>query len=106
MLRVYAFRFVNDWDIAEDVVQDVFVALWNKRTDIEFDGAVKAYLFKAVYNKSLNILSSKKYTEEESVEQFSDHSQNGTHIPATPYNIAEIIVLPIQDTNTLYFPSF
>lgn len=38
----------------------------------EFDGAVKAYLFKAVYNKSLNILSSKKYTEEESVEQFSD----------------------------------
>ena len=72
VLRVYAFRFVNDWDIAEDVVQDVFVALWNKRTDIEFDGAVKAYLFKAVYNKSLNILSSKKYTEEESVEQFSD----------------------------------
>ena len=41
VLRVYAFRFVNDWDIAEDVVQDVFVALWNKRTDIEFDGAVK-----------------------------------------------------------------
>ena len=69
VLRVYAFRFVNDWDIAEDVVQDVFVALWNKRTDIEFDGAVKAYLFKAVYNKSLNIHSSKKYTEEESVEQ-------------------------------------
>lgn len=29
VLRVYAFRFVNDWDIAEDVVQDVFVALWN-----------------------------------------------------------------------------
>lgn len=48
VLRVYAFRFVNDWDIAEDVVQDVFVALWNKRTDIEFDGAVKAYLFKGL----------------------------------------------------------
>ena len=32
VLRVYAFRFVNDWDIAEDVVQDVFVALWNKVT--------------------------------------------------------------------------
>ena len=32
VLRVYAFRFVNDWDIAEDVVQDVFVALWNEVT--------------------------------------------------------------------------
>ena len=87
VLRVYAFRFVNDWDIAEDVVQDVFVALWNKRTDIEFDGAVKAYLFKAVYNKSLNILSSKKYTEEESVEQFSDQiealTKNGTPVLLT-----------------------
>ena len=30
VLRVYAFRFVNDWDVAEDIVQDVFVALWNK----------------------------------------------------------------------------
>lgn len=25
VLRVYAFRFVNDWDIAEDVVQDVLL---------------------------------------------------------------------------------
>lgn len=24
VLRVYAFRFVNDWDVAEDIVQDVF----------------------------------------------------------------------------------
>ena len=46
VLRVYAFRFVNDWDVAEDIVQDVFVALWNKRADIEFDGVVKAYLLR------------------------------------------------------------
>lgn len=70
VLRAYAFRFVNDWYAAEDIVQDVFVALWNKRDHVELEGAVKAYLFKAVYNKSLNYLTSKKYTEEESVEQF------------------------------------
>lgn len=70
ILRVYAFRFVNDWSVAEDVVQDVFVALWNHRDTIAYDGAVKSYLFKAVYNKSLNYLTSKKYTEEESVEQY------------------------------------
>lgn len=72
ILRVYAFRFVNDWDAAEDIVQDVFVALWNKREQVELEGAVKAYLFKSVYNKSLNHLTSKKYTEEESTEQFAD----------------------------------
>ena len=78
VLRVYAFRFVNDWDIAEDVVQDVFVALWNKRTDIEFDGAVKAYLFKAVYNKSLNILSSKKYTDQIEALQILENNQENS----------------------------
>ena len=57
VLRVYAFRFVNDWDIAEDVVQDVFVALWNKRTDIEFDGAVKAYLLRlSIINRLISFL--------------------------------------------------
>lgn len=70
VLRVYAFRFVNDWDVAEDIVQDVFVALWSKRDHVELEGAVKAYLFKSVYHKSLNYLTSKKYTEEESVERF------------------------------------
>lgn len=55
VLRVYAFRFVNDWDIAEDVVQDVFVALWNKRTDIEFDGAVKAiFLRLSIINRLIS----------------------------------------------------
>lgn len=72
ILRAYAFRFVNDREAAEDIVQDTFVALWNKREEVEFEGAVKAYLFKTAYNKSLNYLTSKKYTEEESVEQFSN----------------------------------
>ena len=72
ILRVYAFRFVNDWDAAEDIVQDVFVAVWSKHEKVELEGAIKAYLFKSVYNKSLNYLTSKKYTEEESAEPFAD----------------------------------
>lgn len=72
VLRAYAYRFVNDLDVAEDIVQDVFVALWSKREQVELEGAVKAYLFKSVYNKSLNYLTSKKYTEEESLERFVD----------------------------------
>lgn len=52
-------------------MQDVFVALWNKHDHLELEGgAAKAYLFKSIYNKSLNYLTSKRYTEEESVEQF------------------------------------
>lgn len=59
-LRTYAFRYVNNKDTAEDIVQDVFFELWNRRDIIRFEEpeAVKSYLFKSVYNRSINILKS------------------------------------------------
>ena len=57
-LVTYAFRFVNDWQAAEDIAQDVFMALWMKKEDIDFDQPVKPYLYRAVYNRSINYLNS------------------------------------------------
>ena len=34
-LRAYAFRFVNDKDLSEDIVQDVFYELWKRRENSE-----------------------------------------------------------------------
>ena len=57
-LRAYAFRFVSDEYLAEDIVQDVFFELWQRREEIRFeDASVKAYLFKAVYTHALNALN-------------------------------------------------
>lgn len=69
VLRAYAFRLTNDQDVAEDIVQDVFVAICNKRETINNDSGVKNYLFRSVYNKALNYLTSKKQTNEESLDQ-------------------------------------
>jgi len=57
-LRAYAFRFVNDWIAAEDIVQDVFFELWTRRGSIRFNEAVSSYLFKAVYSRSINFIKS------------------------------------------------
>lgn len=57
-LVTYAFRFVNDWQAAEDIAQDVFMALWMKKEDIDFDQPVKPYLYRAIYNRSINYLNS------------------------------------------------
>ena len=57
-LATYAYRFVNDWQEAEDITQDVFLALWEKRTEIDFDKPVHPYLYHAVYNRSINYLNS------------------------------------------------
>ncbi|UVQ46327.1 RNA polymerase sigma-70 factor [Parabacteroides faecis] len=57
-LVTYAYRYVNDWHVSEDIVQDVFMALWVNRNEIDFEEPVKPYLYRATYNRSINHLNS------------------------------------------------
>lgn len=59
-LLLFAYKYVNDKQAAEDIVQDVFIALWIRRDEIDFSQPIKPYLYKATYHKSLTYLSSLK----------------------------------------------
>lgn len=54
-LIFYAARLVGEEE-AEDVVQDVFVELWNRKDDIEIGEQIQAFLYRAVYTRGLNVL--------------------------------------------------
>jgi len=56
MLCAYAVRFVNDADTAEEVVQDLFYRLWEKRAELQINTSVKSYLFSAVHNRCLKFI--------------------------------------------------
>lgn len=62
MLCSYAFRFINDKDMAEEIVQDLFYKLWEKRLSLQITTSAKSYLFTAVHNRCL------KYIEHRNVE--------------------------------------
>lgn len=53
-LCVYAFELSNDYDLAKDIVQNVFVNIWRIRLKLKDDFAVKSYLYRSVYNEFLN----------------------------------------------------
>lgn len=55
-LVVYANRFVNSTENAEDIVNDVFTSLWEKRALITADFYPKGYLFTSVRNRCLNYI--------------------------------------------------
>jgi len=55
-LCAYSRRFVGRKDIAEEIVSDTFFKIWENRTKIAINTSVKAYLFQAVCNNSLNYL--------------------------------------------------
>jgi len=57
----YVYRIVQNREDAEEVVQDFFIHLWNKRADLPELQSVSAYLYTALRNRLLNHLAKKKY---------------------------------------------
>jgi RNA polymerase sigma-70 factor (family 1) len=60
----YANMWLKDMDNAEEVVQNTFVKLWEKRDQLNIDSSVKSYLYKAVYHAALNEIKHKKIKED------------------------------------------
>jgi RNA polymerase sigma-70 factor (ECF subfamily) len=52
----HAYRYLGDRDGAEDIVQDVFVAVWERRAELVTGLAMRPYLFAAVRNHALKQL--------------------------------------------------
>jgi RNA polymerase sigma-70 factor (ECF subfamily) len=63
-LCLYAGRFIDDRPAREDIVQDVFSAVWEKRKYIHPNTSVKNYLLSCVKNSSLNYLRKQGYMQE------------------------------------------
>ena len=55
-LHSYAYTIVRDESHGEEIVQQVFYKLWEKKSNINIHQSLKAYLYQSVYNESLNYL--------------------------------------------------
>ncbi len=58
-LTYYAIRYVKDDDMAKEIVQAVFLSLWEKRYELHSDTPLRSYLFRAVHNRCMNYLRDK-----------------------------------------------
>ena len=50
----YACSLLKDEEESEEVVQTVFLTIWEKREDLEITLSLKSYLYRAVHNHCLN----------------------------------------------------
>ena len=55
-LARYCYSLVRDETAAEEITQEVFIYLWEKKDTIEISSSLKSYLFSAVRNKSINYI--------------------------------------------------
>ncbi|MBD8487762.1 RNA polymerase sigma-70 factor [Echinicola sp. CAU 1574] len=53
----FAHKYLGDKDDAEDVVQETFMVLWDKREEFQSLPTVKSFLYTVTKNKCINLLS-------------------------------------------------
>ncbi len=73
----YANTILNDMDEAEEMVQNAFLTLWEKRETIEVHTSLKSYMYRTVYNSSLNRVKHLKVQQKHG--EFYKHSATLTH---------------------------
>lgn len=62
-LCVFSNGYVKSLDLSRDVVQEVFIKIWDNRENFYINQSLKAYLYMAVRNQSLNFLQQRKQKE-------------------------------------------
>lgn len=60
MLTVFARRYLNDLEDAKEIVQDLFVSLYEKRENLDINSSLKSYLFRSIHNRCVNHLNAQK----------------------------------------------
>jgi RNA polymerase sigma-70 factor (ECF subfamily) len=50
----YANKYLDEFELAEEIVQEVYVKFWEKCHTIAEDSSIKSYLYRSVHNTCLN----------------------------------------------------
>lgn len=87
----YCVTIVNDINDAKDIVQKVFVSVWQKSSEINIHTSARAYLYKMVYNASLDYLKHEKIKQRHRKEALATDN-SGSFYDKTVQNELEIKV--------------
>lgn len=108
-LCLHALHFMGNPEEAEDVVQETFMSLWDKKEQIETIQSVKSYLYTAVRNNcltrirdakpttSLDILPDEQFAEEDQMKRAEMEARIWKMIDELPERRREIFLMAKRD---------
>ncbi len=81
-LCVFAYKYLNDLELSKDLVQEVFLKVWEDKITFQSENHETGFFYKAVKNKCLNYLKSKRYkaTERYELTDLEDYDTEEFHI--------------------------
>lgn len=88
----YAFQILKNQVHAEEVVENLFVKLWENKSKTDVQQSFKAYLYRSTYNSCMNHL--RKQKNEQKYREFFQHHLNPDMLHSEagePYPLSSII---------------
>lgn len=85
----YARVIIKDHDTAEEIVQDLFVRLWQDRQKLNIESSLNGYLFRSVHNRCLHYIEHLKVVEKHA-EEMSLRQHERQESPADILQYAEL----------------
>lgn len=71
-LSIYALKFIDDVQAAEDLVQEFFVRFWEEKKYLHVKGSLKNYLFTSIRNRSFNYLESFHHAKKDYIDNLKE----------------------------------
>ncbi len=96
-LCLYAQKFVEQLDVAEDIVQDVFISFWENKSYLNIKGRLGAYLYRTVRNRCLNHLRDNKLKPSNWLDEYAEIYTDTEDISETQDEIIEKIKKAINE---------
>lgn len=99
-LCIFANRYLNSIDSAEEVVQDIFYQVWKKRNELTIKSSLKSYLFTSVKNNCLQQIRVHKL-DLKYENYYKMHYSNESRDPAEELRAKELSETISKALNTL-----
>jgi len=94
-LRGLAYKYVRDWIIVEDIMQEVFIKVFLKLDSFEQRSSIRSWLYTITYNQCIDHFRSK-------CDKYTLLTENPEKIKVTQTEPAEIEALQRFEHNCLY----
>jgi len=87
-LCLFANKYLENLEVSKDIVQDVFIKIWEDKIEFQNENNIKSYLYTSVKNKCLDYLKSKRYRS-------TDHLSTGEieQLETEPFFLREVVIL-------------
>lgn len=86
-LCLFSNKYVNNLDTSKDIVQELFIKIWEDKIEFQNEFAIKSYLYTAVKNKSIDYLKSKQFQSTQSIQL-----QDIEELEGEPFFLREVLI--------------